>query len=248
MEITILGSGTCIPSKTRGSSGYYIETSQSRILLDCGNGTTWKLEQIGVYFADISHIFISHMHPDHTSDLIPFLFANKYPYNRKRTRPLEVWGPTGFKDFLYKLNKLYNNWLNPELLIVNEFTSPYIEFDDFKLTSKPANHSIDGLIYKIDSGDKSIVYSGDTDVCENIVDLARNADLLIIECSTPDGQKIPGHLSPKDIIEIANKSNPKKIVLTHFYPRCDEVDILDIIKPHIKEDCIKAEDLIKIEI
>jgi len=48
MKITILGSGTCIPNKRRGSSGYFIETGENKVLFDCGNGTTWKLDHIGV--------------------------------------------------------------------------------------------------------------------------------------------------------------------------------------------------------
>jgi len=88
MKLTILGSGTCIPNKKRGSSGYLLETSVSKMLLDCGSGTTWKLEQIGINYLEIDHIFFSHIHPDHTGDLVPFLFATKYSHNKKREKPL----------------------------------------------------------------------------------------------------------------------------------------------------------------
>ena len=83
MKLHILGSGTCVPNIRRGSSGYALELSKSTILLDCGNGTTWKLGMVGVDYLKVDHIFITHFHPDHTADLIPFLFATKYPPKRQ---------------------------------------------------------------------------------------------------------------------------------------------------------------------
>lgn len=248
MKITILGSGTCIPNKTRGSSGYCIETDDNKILFDCGNGTTWKLDHIGVGYTDISHIFISHLHPDHTSDLIPLLFANKYPYNRKRNRSLEIWGPVGFLDFYESLKKAYKDWISPDMLIIKETKMSEYKFSDFNLSIADGFHSTESNIYKLESKGKSIIYSGDTDYCQQIIDISKNADLLIIECSSTDDKKIEGHLSPRGIIEIANKANPKKIVLTHLYPICDEIDIVGLIKPYIKSEVIKAEDLLSINL
>lgn len=248
MKITILGSGTCIPSINRGSSGYFFDTGKNKILFDCGNGITWKLERLGESYTDITHIFISHIHPDHTADLIPFLFANKYPYNRKRTRKLEIWGPPGFMDFYTAINKIYNDWLKPEFLEVYEMEQAIYEFNDFTIINKPGNHSTDSLIYRIECDGKSVVYSADTDYCKNLAVLSKQTDLLIAECSMTDDKKVKGHMSPKDIIKIANEANPKNIVLTHLYPICDEVDIIGQIKPHIESDIIKAHDMMELNL
>lgn len=243
MNIYILGSGTCIPNKRRGSSGYYLEINDKKILLDCGNGTTWKLEHIGVSFTDIDYIFITHFHPDHTSDLIPFLFANKYSYDRRRDKDLYIWGGKGINDFIESLNLIYNDWLKPEKLFVNEITDSKIQFNDFCVEVLNSLHTDNSLIYKITSAEYTLVYTGDTDYFKGLEEISRHADLLLIECSSVDNKKIKGHLTPSEIIKLARISNPKKIVLTHFYPDCDDFDIVKQIQSEVDSEVIKAEDL-----
>ena len=78
MKLTILGSGTCIPYSRRGPSGYCLRLRESSLMLDCGSGSSSKLAAAGINYLDIDHIFFSHLHPDHTGDLVPFLFGTKY--------------------------------------------------------------------------------------------------------------------------------------------------------------------------
>ena len=79
MKLTILGSGTCVPYANRGSSVYVVELSNSKILLDCGIGSAWKLAGLGINYLMIDHIFLSHLHPEHTGDSVPLLFATRNP-------------------------------------------------------------------------------------------------------------------------------------------------------------------------
>jgi ribonuclease BN (tRNA processing enzyme) len=72
---------------------------------------------------------------------------------------------------------------------------------------------------------KSIAFSGDTDVCEGLVEAARDANLAVFESSFPDGQKAVGHLTPGEAGEIASRSNAERLLLTHFYPECEGEDI-----------------------
>ena len=246
MQIYILGSGTCIPNKRRGSSGYYLEINDKKILLDCGNGTTWKLEQIGVSFTDIDYVFISHLHPDHTSDLIPFLFANKYSYNKYRNKNLYING--GIDNFIESLNSIYNNWLRPDRLFVNEIDIGKIDYRDFNIEVFNSVHTDNSLIYRFVCSGLSLVYTGDTDYFEGLEEISKKADLLLTECSSVDDKKIKGHLTPSDIIRLAEISKPKKIVLTHLYPDCDEFDIVKQIQSEVSSEVIKAEDFMMISV
>src|SRR5919108_1547900 len=137
MILHILGSGTCVPYERRGSSGYAVELPKSTVLLDCANGTTSKLGKVGINYLDVDHIFLSHFHPDHTADLIPFLFATKYahgsPYGSKREKPLYVWGARGFNSFFSALTNAYNGWIVPDKLNIEEIKEETMKFDDFTL-------------------------------------------------------------------------------------------------------------------
>ena len=239
MQIYILGSGTCIPHSKRGSSGYFIST---------GNGTTWKLEKLGINYLEIDHIFITHLHPDHNSDLIPLLFATKYPVEDIRTKPLNIWGPRGFKDFFYQLAKPFNGWIEPQCLEIKELEADYYELEDFYFYCIKTPHTENSLAFKIKSQGKTLVYSGDTDFFEPLVDFSRDCNLLLVECSLPDKHKAKGHMTPSEVIKLVNQSNPKKTVLTHLYPVSDEFDLVEQIKNNTDSDVVAAEDLMKIEL
>ncbi len=246
MRLTILGSGTCVPYQRRGSSSYALELRNSKILLDCGNGATWKLGKAKINYLDIDHIFITHFHPDHTADLIPFLFATKYAYQSSRTKSLNIWGPAGFTRFFSSLTEAYGDWIVPQTLTVSDIEKTEIRFEDFVLKSAHTPHTENSLAYRIDSEGKSIVYSGDTDYSESLVTLADSSDILLIECSMPDEMKAEGHLTPAGVSRIANESRPKKIVLTHLFPVCDKSDMLTQIRNQVDADVVLAEDLLEI--
>ncbi len=248
MKFYVLGSGTCVPYERRGSSGYTIKLQKTTILLDCGNGTTWKLGKVGINYLEIDHIFLSHFHPDHTSDLIPFLFATKYGQS-KREKPLRIWGAKGFMKFFSALKEAYPEWIVPPELSIGEIEEDILEFDDYKLTARKTTHIESSLAYRIDSEGKSLVYSGDTDYSESLIELAQYTDALVVECSAPDEKlKIKGHLTPNEVAQIANESRARKIIITHLYPICDEWDIVSSIREQVEADVIIAEDLMAIEI
>ncbi|OGW00251.1 MAG: hypothetical protein A3I04_06460 [Nitrospinae bacterium RIFCSPLOWO2_02_FULL_39_110] len=251
MELIILGSGTCVPSLKRGSPGLVIKAGGKILLFDSGSGTLRRMLEAGITYRDADYIFYSHIHPDHVADLVPFLFASKYA-DIPRTKQLYITGGKGFKSFFKKLNKVYGKWLEPELykIKVREILNKSVDFGDFKVTTKSLAHIKESVGYRIEAenGKKSIVVSGDTDYCKNIVNLGKDADLLILECSLPDKKRVAGHLTPSLCGRIAAESNCKRLVLTHFYPSCESVDIVGICRKYYDGEIVIAEDLMKIEV
>ena len=254
LSVTILGSGTCVPSLKRSSCSVLLRTGDNILLFDSGAGTMRRLLEAGVEIFDVSFIFYSHFHPDHTSELVPFLFSNKYPDGSRRKKPLTLVAGKGFLKFYENLKLVYGHWieLDPDLLKIIELDNTHHDmrrFDDFKVESIPVEHNPESIAYRITGPDgQSVVYSGDTDFSENLVILSKDADLLICESALPDELKVKGHLTPSLAGEIAKRANVRKLVLTHFYPECDQADVKKECRKTYSGPLILAEDLMEIEI
>ena len=254
MSITILGSGTCVPSLRRSSCSVLLEIDGTKLLFDSGPGTMRRLLEADSTIFDIAFIFYSHFHPDHTGELVPFLFATRYPDVSQRKNPLTIVAGKGFAEFYKGLKKVYGSWIElaPELFRIVELNcsaSDRLTFGNVTVQSIPVAHSSESIAYKITgAGGQSVVYSGDTDFSENLVTLAQDVDLLICESALPNDLKTEGHLTPSIAGEIATRANVRKLVLTHFYPECDQVNIEKECRQTYDGPLVLAEDLMRIEL
>ena len=251
-NITILGSGTCVPSLERAPCSFLLQTGAQSLLFDCGPGVMRQLLKAGVSIFDISHIFLSHFHPDHVGELASFLFALKYPAPSSQKQLLTVVAGKGFRSYYQRLKEVYGKWIEfpPDRLRVVELDtqrSDFQQMETFSIRSIPVAHRPESLAYRIlDRQEKSLVYSGDTDVCEGLVDISLDADLMICESAFPDDRKVDGHLTPSLAGKIAQAAKVKRLVLTHFYPACDDVDIENQCRSTYNGSIILATDLMRL--
>lgn len=250
-SVTILGSGTCVPSLTRSACAVLIRTAGACIVLDAGPGTMGRLLAAGVLVQTVTHLFISHFHPDHTGELAAFLFANKYPDPGRRKTALTLGSGPGFLEFYKKWKDIYGAWIDVDgrlnLLEFDREPGKRHDFGAFTLSTAPAAHNPESLAYRVTGPDgTAVVYSGDTDYAEPIINLAENADLFICECALPDDLKVPGHLTPSLAGKMARAAGVKKLVLTHFYPECDNVDITAQCRTTYGGPLVLARDLLTI--
>ena len=249
-ELIILGSGTGIPSLRRGSPGFLVFSDNSIVLTDSGPGTLRKMLEIGITYQDVDLLLYTHIHPDHVSDLVPILFACKYADFPRKKDLLCIGGP-GFEHYFDQLKKIYGSWIDAYSyrLMIEEVSEKPLLLRDLQISSKGMSHLPGSVGYRIDFKDgKSIAISGDTDYCRNIVELAFEANLLVLECSFPDEKKVEGHLTPSLAGRIALESRCKRLLLTHLYPICDQFDIQTECEQIYKGEIILGEDLMKIKI
>ncbi len=227
-----------------------VKAQGKNLLFDSGSGTLRGLLKVGLTYQDIDHIFYSHLHPDHTLDLVSILFASKNPLDL-RCRDLPITGPKGIRSFYNGLLSSYGDCIQVTSckVLVEEVWDRRIEYEGLRLITKPLVHSKSSIGYRIESkGHKSLAYSGDTDYCQNVVELARDVDLLVLECSFPDEERVEGHLTPSLAARIAKESTAHKLLLTHLYPICDEYDILAECRRAYGGDVVLAQDLMRLEI
>ncbi|MDY6974444.1 MAG: ribonuclease Z, partial [Thermodesulfobacteriota bacterium] len=202
MQLIVLGSGTSIPICNRASPSLALIMDNHPLLFDLGPGSLRQLTRAGIDYRGVGRIFLTHFHPDHTSDLIHFLFASSIPSELNKRQPFIISGPPGLADFINQLQEAYGHWLRlpSEIMGIEEFEFGEMiqeDYDCFKIIARPTKHTKNSIAYRVeDRSGKSIVYSGDTGFCEEIVELARGANLLVLECSFPEGMEVEGHLTP----------------------------------------------------
>ncbi|MFH1625101.1 MAG: MBL fold metallo-hydrolase [Pseudomonadota bacterium] len=250
MQLIILGSGVGVPALKRSAPGLCVKVENRPILFDSGSGCAYQLPKVGVDYHQIDYIFYTHVdHPDHINDLSEIVFANKYDYPRRKN-DLNVTGPKGMRRFYENVERLFPTLKNPPFSVnIREVNNSQIKLNDILIESKPLCHQdVECVGYRLEFEGKSIVYSGDTDYCDNLVELARNSDLLVIECSFPYEFKVDGHLTPSLAGRVAKEAGAKRLVLTHIYPICDQYDIRRQAQKTYRGEIVVAEDLMKIEV
>lgn len=129
--VTILGSGSAIPTAGRGLTSQFIVCRGRSILIDCGEGTQMQIRRFGIKFQRIEHVLISHLHGDHYFGLVGLL-SSMHLMGRKRA--IQIYGPKGLKEII----ELQLNYDGARLAFDLQFheTNPdgeYVLFEDEKI-------------------------------------------------------------------------------------------------------------------
>ena len=221
MKLHILGCWAPYPRANEACSGYMLEWSGKRILIDLGHGAFSKLQVISD-FRRLDAVFISHLHPDHCADLSCLRHAVLGEMRAGRDmQPLPLFIPEepteryqqfiGFED-AFSVSTLR--------LGVETARAAGLEFRFFATA-----HPIFTCGVAISDGTSSFVYTADTGYCSDLVGHAGGADLILAEASLmgedADVAANVGHLTAGQAGELAARAGAHKLVLTHFSPEYD---------------------------
>ena len=245
IELIILGSGTRVLLDERSMAGYALLCGNFFLLLDCGNGVIRRGLQAKLPLLQIDAILITHLHMDHIADLPSLLWALHGEGHCRAKRPLSIYGPSGLKDFYSGLINLYGTWIEeiePEVRVIE------VEVQDFpvgpwEIKTLPMQHGLPANGYRLEQGNKIITYTGDTGPCDQVIKLAKDASVCIIECSFPDGMETTTHLTASEVGKLAEKANCRKIILSHLYPESLSTDIIGQCRHFFKGEIEIASDL-----
>ncbi|MEO8562358.1 MAG: MBL fold metallo-hydrolase [bacterium] len=246
MRLVTLGTGTVALSATRVCAGHYVEAGAVKLLLDCGSGVTHRLAELQIPWRVITHVAISHFHTDHIGDLATLAFAWKYGDLPGRSEPLSIVGPHGTAALLERQAEAFGDWLRepgfPISIVEIEPGGALDLGDGVTLRATKVPHTEESVAYSIERGGRRVVYTGDTGYDPMLAEWARGTDVLLCECSLPAHMAIPTHLTPEQCGALAAAALPKHLVLTHFYPPVERVDVRALVGAHYGGPVTLADD------
>ena len=171
MQLTILGCNAATPRKNAQTTAQLLEINGQMVLIDCGEGTQIQLRKLGIKFARIQHIFISHLHGDHFYGLIGLISTFRL---LGRTADLHVYGPKGIKEVITLQLKLAKSWTDYNLFfheLEEEVATLILDHEKFTVETLPLDHRVytNGYLFREKEGKRKI---NSTAVANYGVDLA----------------------------------------------------------------------------
>jgi ribonuclease BN (tRNA processing enzyme) len=237
VAVQVLGSGAPGFVKDRANTSYLLWVgNQAKILVDAGGGAYVRFGQAGAKFPDLSMVLVSHLHPDHSSDLPGVLWSGRMT----REDRLPIVGPSGneaapaFNDFLTKLfDPKTGSWailssvvapgpgvkLDPMVVDVTK-QEPTTVYDKggMKVTALGIPHgNLPTLAYRVETQGATVVFSSDQNGTNpRFPDFAKGADILVLHLAIGVGANNPNQALPSVVGTMAQRAAPKKLILSHI--------------------------------
>jgi len=244
--VQILGSGGPAFNSARASAGYLLWIDgRARMLIDMGGGAYFRFAQSEAKMSDLALIAISHLHPDHVSDLPAFLWLSQ----QQRKEPLRIIGPSGNSiggptgndvapDFKTFLTRLFDdqtgafqvmggslggrgNGVRLDIGVIDvKKAEPTMVFEGHGMTVTALgipHANMPTLAYRVETRDGSIVFSSDQNGTNpHFVDFARNANLMIMHLAIAAGATSPLHAAPAVVGRIAQEAEVGRLIVSHI--------------------------------
>ncbi|GHN01479.1 ribonuclease Z [Cytophagales bacterium WSM2-2] len=236
-KLVLLGTGTPNTDINKFGPSTAIIVDDQPYIIDCGPGVVRRAIAAGIKVETLNLLFITHLHSDHTVGYPDFLLT---PAVLERHGPLKVFGPSGIKSMHEHITKAYEKDIELRLkgdehgnpssyqTEVSEIKQGLVyQNEKVKVYAFKVSHGSwdEAYGYKFETPDKTIVISGDCTYSEEIVKACEGCDVLVHEVYSEDGfSRKPDkwknyhskfHTSTSQLAEIANRSKPKLLVLTH---------------------------------
>ncbi|WP_239333566.1 MBL fold metallo-hydrolase [Frankia sp. CiP3] len=218
MKLTVLGCSGTYPGPRSACSSYLIESGGFRLVVDAGNGSMGELQR-HCDLRDVDAVLISHLHGDHCLDLVVNAYARRY-HPEGMPPKLPVYGPINTQE---RLCAAFERWPDDSLADIYDFQtiSPgRLNVGPFRIDLERVSHPVEAFGMRLTADGRSLTYSGDTSACDQLLQLAREADLFLCEAAYLDVQDNPPgiHLSGREAGEHATKADVGRLVLTHLVP------------------------------
>lgn len=230
MRLTVVGCAGSFPGPDSAASCYLVQADDAdgrtwSVLLDLGSGALGPLQRhVDLY--DVDAVALSHLHPDHMADLCGLYVYLRYRPGRARAAPVPVHGPFGTASRLAEAYGIEPGEQMGEHLAVHTWQAGRpVRVGPMTLTPVPVHHPVPAYGIRVQApaeGDPrrvvTLAYTGDTDACVGLDELAAGADVLLAEAAFLEGRDdgVRGiHLTGRRAGEAAARGRSRALVLTH---------------------------------
>ncbi|MBR2480714.1 MAG: MBL fold metallo-hydrolase [Clostridia bacterium] len=204
MKLTVLGKYGPYPfGQNTACSGYLIEDGDTKLLVDCGSGVLARLTD-KININDLTAIYLTHLHFDHTSDLLPMGYLLD-DFNKDVPVYTCLTG-SQYEKILFT---------NKHFMPIHVDSSSNVNIGNLKLTFYEMMHPVINHGVLIECNVK-LGITGDTKYCDNVLKLAKKSDYLLADCSKPKGFNGP-HMGVEYATKLINETNTI-IFATHVTP------------------------------
>lgn len=222
-KLTFLGTSYSVPDLNHENTHMVLAGEKHQVLIDCVSNPTVRLKIAGLQHEDLTHVLMTHFHPDHVSG-VPLLLMGMGLLERKK--PLQLFGLQHVVDVMERMLQDYrwDTWHHFEATfhkLPEEEMHLMLETEEFRIFTSPVKHYVPTVGVRIEfvKSGKVVAYSCDTAPTPSLVRLAKDADVLIHEAAGAS----EGHSSAEQAGEQATKANAKELILIH-YPTGDFLD------------------------
>lgn len=229
MRLTILGGSAAGPNPGQGCSGYLLESGSTRVVIDLGSGTFPELRR-HVDFRSIDAVILSHLHLDHTLDVLALRYALAYnPISPER--PIPLWLPPGGLDFLDRLAAALANSSERRryfsVFDAREYDPDVVlQVRELQVRFQPTVHFVPCWATRVSNGrDGDFLYTADTGPAANLGPFSKGASVMVAEGTDRTMSQEPfasrGHLTPKEAGTLAREADVKVLILSHQWAEHD---------------------------
>jgi ribonuclease BN (tRNA processing enzyme) len=222
VRLTVLGKSPAFADVGGACSGYLVQEGATTLVMDIGNGVFGKL-RAAIDYTTVDAVVVSHMHADHSLDLVPFAYALIYaPTGRVREEPVRLMVPTGGRD---QLRRVVGTWGGEELIeeafALEEYDGgDVLDVGDLRIRTQAVPHYLphtNVLELTPAAGGGRITYGADHGPSEQLVRFARDTDLLMIEATLLEAEDTGprGHITAREAGEHGRRAQAGRLVVTH---------------------------------